>query len=168
MPSLVGTLSIVKGFIPSKHATLNAYSSRFDRLWWCVYIPQVLQKKCFAVWVLNWYSVKLFSPLRTRISARGTDAAMAPLLRHIEQSQRRVSTKPLGRCISSTTASQWHDARWDCCISIPSTIFNYVPSFTVLVAIVQPIFFCYQSQATRNPIWVVVLSIEFPIRAAIR
>jgi len=37
---------------------------------------------------------------------------MAPRRRHIEQVQWRGSTSPLGRCNSSCTAPQWHDALW--------------------------------------------------------
>ena len=42
--------------------------------------------------------------------ASGTEAAMAPFLRQIEQSQRRGSTIPSGKLSSSTTAPQWQRA----------------------------------------------------------
>jgi hypothetical protein len=44
--------------------------------------------------------------------AIGTEATTAPLRRQIEQSQRRGLTMPSGRFSRSTTAPQWHAARW--------------------------------------------------------
>ena len=51
----------------------------------------------------------------------GTDATTAPFLRQIEQSQRRVSSIPLGNASSSTTAPQWQDAPCGLLILTPST-----------------------------------------------
>src|ERR1700761_6779582 len=47
----------------------------------------------------------------------GTEATMAPLRRHMEQSQRRGSTMPSGRLSSSSTAPQWQLA---VCLSLIS------------------------------------------------
>ena len=73
-------------------------------------MPQLPQKKCLAVLVLNWYSFNASLPLITLIPDSGTDAAIAPLLRHKEQSQRRMSISPSGRSSSISTEPQWHVA----------------------------------------------------------
>jgi hypothetical protein len=56
----------------------------------------------------------------------GTDATMAPLRRHIEQSHRLGSTMPSGKSSSSTTAPQWHGARCFVLISTPLPVLIFI------------------------------------------
>ncbi|AHG43552.1 hypothetical protein N018_10755 [Pseudomonas syringae CC1557] len=50
-----------------------------------------------------------------------TEATIAPLRLHNEQSQRRGSTMPSGKSSSSMIAPQWQDAWWTGLISVGPT-----------------------------------------------
>lgn len=83
--------------------------------------PQWAQKVVFGGFGVELVQAQRIFPCTTLIPARGTDATIVPLRRHIEQSHLRGLTIPSGESSSSTTAPQWHDARCFCWISVPPT-----------------------------------------------
>src|ERR1700754_4796894 len=73
-------------------------------------MPHFEQKKCFAVPVLNWYTLNASSPCSMVMPSSSADTATAPRMRQYEQLQRRAVRRPSVSLTVKRTVPQWHEA----------------------------------------------------------
>src|SRR6201991_70402 len=73
-------------------------------------MPHFEQKKCFAVPMLNWYTLNASSPCSMVMPSSSADTATAPRMRQYEQLQRRAVHRPSVSLTVKRTVPQWQEA----------------------------------------------------------